>query len=265
MINPKYAALILDKLFQTQGEIGINPEDELAELKRTYSQLVVFTDEGGGGSDIVGISSQVFAQAYKDDGYTEGSRYTELLNIQKNINNSRWYTTRETETSTTVTYSQQSGSSRTKTIHGFYLHQMSWPTDRYPRDCYLGLFTKMPEADGTDFEEPTPIDPEDTTFSYKRMNMHWSILTGEEILKSAEGDTENNNISTITNDKLILFPEVVGQSWGHILGFGIFESETSDNTAAPILWGRLSNENAVDATAGHVPLFRVGDFKVTLS
>jgi hypothetical protein len=133
-------------------------------------------------------------------------------------------------------------------------------TSYYPKDTFLALFTDIQEQDGeTIFTEP---DSEATT--YIRANLHCDILNGEESLTQANYDSEANETVIMNTNSIIMFPEVDTLPWGTIIGFGIYDQETGGK---PILWDKLLPDdegNYISATNAHVPLFRKGQFKVTL-
>ena len=67
----------------------------------------------------------------------------------------------------------------------------------------------------------------------------------------ANGSTQNNSI--------IFFPEATA-SWGTITYFGLYNAATGGNL---VLYGALTNP--ISIAANYVPLFRVGNFSLTLS
>lgn len=253
MIASKYALNILNKMFRTEGAAGETYEEELATLKQELD-LVQMTELPG--EPKWGIQAKTYHNAFKTDNYEQGKEYNKLVEKRMKANSSRWYSVESTP-SENFTYSFN-GKNLTDSQSGWYLVLRDEPVDFYPRNSYLALFTQMPNADGTGYVEPG----EGTT--YMRINLHWSILNGTESLNTAAPDAENNNISTITNKEIIMFPEVSSFDWGTIIGFGVFEEEEVGE-GTPVVWGRLKNENGIEASIDHVPLFRKGNFKVTLS
>ena len=258
MICSKYALIILNELFQTKANAGTSYDDELQRLKDTYGLTQLSNIPGYPD----GWAADKWFDAFKADHYMEGENYRALEQKATEIKNSRWFTfTKNALYSKPFQYTLD-GVTKTVSYSPYTLARRSnGPVDHYPTDAYLALFTKMPDGSGFNYAEPTDTD-------YMRINLHWSLLTGGETLNKAAADQDNNNIATISNKEIIMYPEIPGgASWGTIVGFGVFENETDnpEEPKPPILWGRLENEGGVPTEGSHVPLFRKGNFKVTLS
>lgn len=106
---------------------------------------------------------------------------------------------------------------------------------------YMGLFSSAPtdsQTDGVTFTELSGA-------GYARTLLSQPI-------KNAEN-------RSITNDEIIFFPEAES-NWGTATHFGIFNSKESGQ---PIIYGAL--ESAVTIQTNYVPLFRVGQFRLTLT
>lgn len=275
MISPIYARQILNALFHTKGGEGLTAETELSNLTGKYPTLKTFwVTETKNGKDtlvsVYGISPSRYLDAYVDDGYkTNGTNTTNLNNTKTQVTNEKkqWYrivTCSEELKSGTMT--------EPKTFTGWYLKKNDVQAPPYPEQgkTYLGLFTKMPNGQGAEFEEPTADE-------YMRVNLHESIVTGETTIGAAAED-DKTGITAIVNSGNIMFPEITTDGgWGTIVGFGIFENKKPVTGEIPILWGVLKTKEGgedgedvvytpttVPTSAKHVPLFRKDDFTVSL-
>ena len=113
-------------------------------------------------------------------------------------------------------------------------------------NCYIALSTTAPNADGTNFTEPS------SSAGYARSIIGLSGTTATQVMSApSAGATSNTSI--------IFFPEAT-DSWGTVTYFGLYSSQTGGNL---VLYGTLTNPIAV--AANYVPLFRVGNFSLTLS
>lgn len=261
MIATTYAQQILNALFHTGGATGVTPEEELETLT-TNLGLTSFTVDGVG--TVYGVSADTYFTAFKNNNYAHGGPIAQGYdNLRSKVANSAWYTAK--------TYSKEftymlSSTQKPVQINGWYLDKQDEQDTYYPKDTFLALFTDIKEQDGeTIFTEP---DPETTT--YIRVNLHCDILNGEESLTQASYDSEANETVIMNTNSVIMFPEVVESDeplllpWGTIIGFGIYDQETGGK---PILWDKLLPDdegNYISAIKEHVPLFRKGQFKVTL-
>lgn len=109
------------------------------------------------------------------------------------------------------------------------------------RGKYMGLFSAAPtdsQAYGVTFTELAGA-------GYARANL------------STAFDAASNR--ALSNTEIIYFPEAES-SWGTATHFGIFDAKTGGK---PIIYGALSDEVAIQAN--YVPLFRVGQFNLTLT
>ena len=154
-----------------------------------------------------------------------------------------------------------------------YFYAQSFPVMKfYPQSSYIGLFTKMPEKDGTGFIEP-PLRAENLEggLTYKRMSLHEGLFSGGYVFNKIK---ESNNDSYLgyaylNNKEIIMFPEILlEEGWGDIVGFGVFENEYPVEGEKPFFWGRVLNEQGemkpVPTSEGQVPLFRPNQFEVFL-
>ena len=112
--------------------------------------------------------------------------------------------------------------------------------------CYIALSTTAPNADGTNFTEPL------TSAGYARSIIGLSGTSATQVMSSPSGGATSST-------SIIFFPEATA-SWGTVTHFGLFSSQTGGNL---VLYGTLTNPLAV--AANEVPLFRVGNFSLTLS
>lgn len=164
-------------------------------------------------------------------------------------------------------------------VEEYVFKQAGVQTKIFPQKAYIGLFTTNPLADGTGFVEPISYS-KDSAMTYRRMNLHEGLFSGEYVFnnlipavkgtKVGTGDTAKDveGYAELSNKEIIMFPEVLTQSWGVIEGFGIFENEypPEDEEEAknehPYFWGEVSNPR--EASVGTVPLFRADEFKIYL-
>jgi hypothetical protein len=113
-------------------------------------------------------------------------------------------------------------------------------------NCYIALSTTAPNADGTNFTEPL------SSAGYARSIIGLSSTSATQVMSSPSGGATSNT-------SIIFFPEATA-SWGTVTHFGLFTSASGGNL---VLYGTLTNPIAV--AANYVPLFRVGNFSLTLS
>lgn len=257
MIASKYALAILNALFHTGGSAGLTPEQEMEQLMAQ-------------GVPTGGRSPQEYLSAFLWNNYTEDDDYMKQSEAERQlVNNSSWYYT--VTINELLEYTDKDGDKTQKLCYGWEIKTKQEQTVPYPKESFLALFTKLPNPDGTEYEEPGYKEleegleeelGEESTCTYIRVNLHSGIITGEVCLDYATNNDEGG--TKLTNNTIIMYPEVSGVDWGEIVGFGVFDTETA-GTGSPILWGALSNETgSVYAETEHVPLFRIGDFKVTL-
>jgi hypothetical protein len=247
VINVNYAKAILNVLFHTNGSAGNTPDQEMAEL---VSQNIYMT----------GCPASDYFEAFKKDKYKTTGPSTAALNDKKKIvNSTRWFYTVSTE-SETFKYENESGVPKTINLSGWAIEKRDVPNNYYPQNAYLALFTTMPDENGQNYVEPV-ADGSGVKTTYMRVNLKEGIITGGASIVSAYKDEETGE-ATLVNGEMIMFPEIYGASWGTIVGFGVFEKEETETGDTPIYWGRLSNP--ITSSTNHVPLFRIGNFKVTL-
>lgn len=113
-------------------------------------------------------------------------------------------------------------------------------------NCYIALSTTAPNADGTNFTEPS------SAAGYARSIIGLSGTTATQVMS-------NPTAGASSNTSIIFFPEATA-SWGTVTHFGLYSSQTGGSL---VLYGTLTNPIAV--AANYVPLFRVGNFSLTLS
>lgn len=248
MIAPKYAQLILNAIFHTGGHVGVSPSEERESLIAN-------------GVPGAGITAEQYFKAFEANGYKVGSetakQYDELKAL---VNASGWFYTQDTTEEEFQYRNPTSGQTTlTKRFSGWEIKQRSEQLANYPKTAFLALFTKMPDENGEGYKEPNKADNGETT-TYMRVDLHNGIVTGNCSLNTAIKDSDSG-MSVLDNSEQIVYPEVYGFDWGPIIGFGVFEEEEID-AGIPVLWGRLNNQ--ITATVNRVPLFRTGDFKVTL-
>lgn len=164
-----------------------------------------------------------------------------------------------------ATYTYYSAKSRKVEFGGqlpeyYYLEASSIQTANYPQKAFIGLFTSMPDANGLEYSEP---EAGREGLTYRRMNLHEDLFQGEYAFNDAKicGEGQHKGKAMLTNKSIIMFPEVQNQSWGRIVGFGVFEEEAV-GTGTPYFWGRVEKEKT--ASTETVPLFRIGDFQIYL-
>ncbi len=113
-------------------------------------------------------------------------------------------------------------------------------------NCYIALSTTRPNDDGSNFTEPA------ASTGYARSLIGQSGSTATQVMSTpANGSTQNTSI--------IFFPEATS-GWGTITYFGLYNAATGGNL---VLYGALTNP--ISIAANYVPLFRVGNFSLTLS
>lgn len=111
--------------------------------------------------------------------------------------------------------------------------------------CYMGLSSTIPSSDGSNFTEPSGG-------GYARTLVGISTQSATQVMSTPEN-------GTTSNEEIIYFPEATS-SWGTLSYFGLFASETGTE---PLIYGALTS--SVTVGANYVPLFRVGNFSLTLS
>lgn len=256
MIASKYALAILNALFHTGGSTGLTPQEEMEELISL-------------GVPATGRTPSEYMWYFSLNGYEEDESYMESSQKEKNlVNESTWYYTKNISETFKYTKDDREYS---VVCPGWTINKKTEQTVSYPKESFLALFTKLPEPDGTGYEEPGYKEPEEgsgeesgeeSACTYMRVNLHSGIITGDICLNRATNNDEGG--TKLTNNTIIMYPEVSGVDWGEIVGFGVFDTETT-GSGSPILWGPLSNSTgSVYAETEHVPLFRIGDFEVTL-
>ena len=113
-------------------------------------------------------------------------------------------------------------------------------------NCYIALSTTEPSADGTNFTEPSSVN------GYARAIIGLNGQAATQVM----GNPVNGSI---TNADIIFFPEATA-SWGTITHFGLFTAATGGTM---MVYGALTTPITVGAN--YVPLFRVGNFTLTLT
>lgn len=113
-------------------------------------------------------------------------------------------------------------------------------------NCYMALSTTTPNADGTNFTEPS------ATTGYARTVIGLYNQSATQVMN----DPVNG---TTSNKDIIFFPEA-SATWGTITYFGLYTAATGGQL---ILYGALSSP--ITVAANYVPLFRAGNFSLTLA
>lgn len=256
MISLKYAKDILNFLFATDGT-NVSYEEELAQLRQR------------------GIKTQITGldrfNTVPQDGDTEEEELEKLVlddtykEYEKAINETVWCATM---IDTATAYEEKknvNGMLIKKTHYGYVTYKLSQPrtSAKYPTKRYLALFTTMPDEDGADYVEPPFKNDENKDATYCRVDLDTGYFTRDQVMNDAQADAQNGG-AYIDNKSTIYYPEISGNDWGEIVGFGIFENKDPIDDEIPFLWGTLSN-GPVNATKNHVPLFRTNEFKISIS
>lgn len=251
MIHPNYSKAILNALFHTKSGDTTAAYSEKSEL--------MADTETEKGLPWIDRTYTDYGAAYVSDGWKTTGETTSKYNKEKaRINASQyWYTV---DDEGTYGFIDKQNNFVEQSFTGWKIEQRKTPNLNYPTSSYLGLFTTMPNENGLGYVEPV-IDSEGNMTTYMRVNLLSSILTGSKSMDTAVWDDETAT-GSISNKELIIYPEVYGFDWGTIVGVGIF-LDKKPGEGSPVFWGRISPE--VSATTGHVPLFRIGDLKVTIN
>lgn len=263
MIDIKYSKAILNILFAKNAsggglsapaekaklieegvpENGVSSEDALAASERK-------TDS----EDVKERKEKTRAQYDSWKGKVNGTTYWKTLDLPPKTETYTYY---DSGKSVTLTASGTGWTIVRKYSTGSALS--------YPSKRYLALFTKMPGADGTGFEEPFLCDENGIpTTTYRRVNLDSGYFSKTKIMNAAAQDKTNGGAFT-SNNVTIYYPEITDVNWGVLVGFGIFENEEPTEEEKPYLWGTLSNTEDVSASVDHVPLFRKGNFQLSIS
>ena len=112
-------------------------------------------------------------------------------------------------------------------------------------NCYLALSSTAPNADGSNFTEP------DAAKGYARAVIGMNGQSATQVMTVPSGGVTQNK-------DIIFFPEA-SASWGTLTHFGLFTAASGGNL---MLYGALSEP--ITVAANYVPLFRVGNFSLTL-
>jgi hypothetical protein len=273
MISYKYAKDILNFLFCTNGsENDANFDAECRELEEAG---VVLNLTGKDYFDTA-IPLDDDDEATKIEKLVQADEYEKYKNI---INATSWcLCTADDETSYKYRTLDSKGDLVTVEYPGYKTIALlsKRQTAKYPTARYLALFTKMPDINGNNYEEPFKTADGKTT-TYCRVNLDVGYFSRQQVMGYAQPDEVNGGAS-IWNIETIYYPEVSGDgmAWTTedtpIVGFGIFENRTKEANEVPYLWGLLSN-GGVQAPCDKVPLFRgpigedkpMGDFKISIS
>ena len=133
-------------------------------------------------------------------------------------------------------------------------------TVSFPTSPYLALFTTNPASDGSGYEEPSSTEYTRILLSSKGATQK-NLLTTATVEQGTDDDADKL-VASVTNQELIFFPEAETSGWGDVYGFGVFTTPTPGE-GTPYFWGELTNSVTIDQ--GEIPIFRIGDFKVTLA
>lgn len=137
--------------------------------------------------------------------------------------------------------------------------------DTLPITRYLALFTELPNADGKNYKE---LEAE----GYSRADLNKDYFFQKQVMSKAVKNESGGAIST-NAEYTIYFPPTLTSEWAdedtQIQGFGIFETQTSENTDdVPYIWGEVTGESddgkVMGIPANKVPLFRKGNFKILI-
>lgn len=112
--------------------------------------------------------------------------------------------------------------------------------------CYLALSSTTPNQDGSNFTEPS------STAGYARAVVGLSNQSATQVMSAPTNGTTQNK-------EIIFFPEA-SSSWGTLTHFGLYSAASGGNL---ILYGALSSP--ITVAANYVPLFRAGNFSLTLT
>lgn len=250
MIEKTFAKGILNALFHTSGSSGVTPSEEWADLEAQG----IKKDSG---------SFDMYKIAFYADGFEKGDNWNVLEEKKTLVNKSVWFYTVDLPYETyeyEVENDDGTTTKKTLSIRPWEIEQNLVERVWYKDTAYLALFTKMPDEHGNGYVEPITGASGDKT-TYMRVNLKEGIITGGVSLNEAVKD-EVTGEAKIDNCDIIVFPEVFALTWGTIVGFGVFNKEEAGTGDTPIFWGRL--KNPVTANVNHVPLFRIGNFKVTM-
>jgi hypothetical protein len=260
MISLKYARDILDFLFATNGS-DITYEQECQELTDRGIALSVTGKQVFDSIQRLGDTEEQIKEKFKLRKLYESYRAA--------INSTVCC---ECVTDEDSYYSEvivTNGNPSEVGEYGWKTQELATKRDsaKYPKKRYLALFTTMPNEQGIGYVEPFKgADGSNTT--YCRVNLDGGYFSRDQVMADAYSDSEHGGAS-IQNKETIYYPEISGVDWATedspIVGFGIFENKDPVEGEFPYLWGALSNQDAVAAEVNHVPLFRVGDFKISIS
>lgn len=280
MISHIYAKNILNALFKTKGGAGITAEQELASFGLSSFSFEELNTETGLYEEktVNGLTYEDYYNAFVKDGYRERNNTKTLNDIKNKVSSSQWYTVRTLNTlhykeyevyrvdaegnfveKVNATTGKKERETYKKTFYSWMAKKNEKQNVPYPAKGFLALFTTMPDLDGNNYEEPA----EGTT--YIRVNLKEDIIAGQAVLNLA---VNRDGVALVDNNKIIMYPEIDQNAWGTIKGFGIFETQER-GSGKPIIWGPLKDADGtmteVVTQSNYVPLFRVGQFKITLS
>lgn len=114
-------------------------------------------------------------------------------------------------------------------------------------NCYMGLSTTTPNADGTGFTEPA------ASTGYARARIGLSGTPATQVM----GNPSNGSI---TNTSIIYFPIALANYGDAVTYFGLFTAETGGTL---MIYGALTSP--VTVLKDYVPLFNTSNFTMTLS
>lgn len=248
-MNPVNSAAILNALFHTEGSAGVTAEQEAAQLSAAGVNV---NNE---------YSAGIYMAAFIADRYEpDGENVNRLNEGKKLVNATSWYYTVNTSSQKFDYKVTENGVEVTKyvTFSGWKAVKRKNQVTYYPKCAYLALYTTMPDKDGGGYVEPTQA-ADGTATTYMRINLHQAIISGGVAISRAAAGDENYTSVTV-NSELMAYPEVSGNAWGTIVGFGVHDTDVPGN-GAPVIWARLNE--SIPTTVGKVPLFRKDKFKLT--
>lgn len=125
---------------------------------------------------------------------------------------------------------------------------------------YLGLFTTMPNADGSGFAEPTY--PEYCRVLLTATGIEGQSILGNAATEAGSGDDADKLVAFVKNQELIYFPDVdtVSDDYSEtIVGVGLFASTSA---MTPYLWGALPADSDATIVKKSVPMVKIGNLKL---
>lgn len=267
MILLKYAQDILNFLFTTNGS-DTSYSDERKQLEDKKVPLEITAEQIQAASRLPDDDKKTDNE---EDKIKKAKLREEYRGYYSIVETTAWCDYVKNETShVEYWYNPKDGGDPKKVdYYGFTIKQLAQKrqTAKYPATRYLALFTKMPNEYGDEYVEPFE-DAGGNSTTYCRVNLDNGYFSRSQVMGDAFLDVTSGGAS-IVNEETIYYPEISGVNWATedapIVGFGIFENKDPVDGELPYMWGTLSNTEAVKAEVNHVPLFRTGSFKISIS